>query len=107
MAASATNVVGKASTGNLYEALVNVGSTAGYVFKFNSTSVPANGAVTAGTASGNYQDCVYVPAWATYSWSAGGDPPESFTTGIVIAFSSTGPGTFTATTAAFLRARTQ
>lgn len=107
VAASATNVVGKASAGNLYEALVNVGSTAGYVFKFNATSVPANGAVTAGAASGDYQDCVYVPAYGTYSWSAGGDPPESFSAGITIAFSSTGPGTFTAATASFLRARVQ
>jgi len=75
-------------------------SGVGYLFVFNTTSasVPANGSVTAGIAATNYQDCIYIPAAGTYGLSAFGLQLEQFSTGIYMAWSTTGCGTLTLAT---------
>jgi hypothetical protein len=81
----------KASAGNLYAYQVTTGALAGYVMIFNTTSAPADGAVTP-------TKCVVVPAGATVGVSA--DPPEYFSTGITAVFSTTGCFTKTASATA-------
>lgn len=77
----------KSSPGNLYAfECTNATSTAGFVMLFNRTSVPADGAVT--------PTRVYeMPANSTLG--RGFDPPDVFTIGVLILFSTTGPMTKT------------
>lgn len=96
----------KASAGNLYSVSVTTGALAGYLYVFNSSGAVADGAVTAGTASGNYQLCVSVAATTTYMQTF--QIPERYSAGIRPVFSTTGCGTLTASgTGVFLRASAQ
>lgn len=88
-----SNVVVKASAGNLYGFNVCLGGTAGYVMVFNATSKPVDGTVT--------PIKVYAVA-ANQSLEVGFSPPLYCSTGITIAFSSTGPFSLTASATAFL-----
>ena len=92
-AAEGTHVL-KASAGNLYSAYVTTGATAGYFLVFNATSAPADGAVTP-------IHCVQVPANTTMGISFNPGPVEVYSTGISLAFSSTGCFTKTASATAF------
>lgn len=92
--AAASNLVLKASAGNLYDLDVVVGATSGYLLLFDATALPSNGAVTPvfcdrvnsdGTAGG-----------AKYAWPM----PFSFATGITAGFSTTGCFTLTASATA-------
>lgn len=83
----------KASAGNLSDFNVTTGATPGYVLIFNSTTVPADGAVTP-------TRCYVVGA--NSSVGALFDPPLAFSTGISIAFSSTGCFSKTASATAFI-----
>lgn len=105
--AAANACVAKTSGGSLLDGYVTPSSTAGWLFVFNSTTAPADGAVTAGSASGDYQDCVYVAANNSQGISVAGTPPEPFSVGVTLVFSSTGCATLTKATALFLKARTQ
>lgn len=84
----------------------NTGSTI-FLYVFNSATIPVNGTVTAGTAVGNFQDCVAVSTGATVSIFTAGAPTEYFSAGIYLASSSTTCGTLTLTTTDFLHARTR
>lgn len=105
---SASSLVVKAAPGNLYDAYAtnNTGSTV-FVYVFNRVTAPSNGSVTAGTASGNYQDCIAVPTGQTISVIVAGSPPEPFSVGVVLAASSTSCGTLTLATVDFMKARVQ
>ena len=96
--AAESSHVFKASAGNLYDAYVTIGSTAGFLMIFNLASAPADGAVTP-------QDCLQVPASTTQSLFTAGTPPEVFTTGITAVFSTTGCFTKTASATAFFHGR--
>ena len=92
--AAASNLVIKASAGNLYEITVSVGATAGYLMLFNATSLPSNGAVTP-------VYCVPVDSNGTNGWfSKSFFPPKGFATGITAGFSTTGCFTLTASATA-------
>lgn len=99
---SASSAVLKAAAGNLYSAYVTTGATQGWLMVFNATALPSNGATTAGTASGNMQECIYAPANTTTAISFNPGPAEPYTIGITAAFSSTGCGTLTASATAFI-----
>lgn len=89
-----TGHVLKASAGNLYAVYVTTGAAAGFLMTFNSTTVPAAGAVTP-------VDCVPVAANSSVS-IAYLDVPEAFSTGISAAFSTTGCFTKTDSATAFI-----
>lgn len=91
-----SNLVLKASAGNLYSITVTIGATGGYLMLFDATSLPVNGAVT--------------PVWCGPVATSGVNgmlaiefaAPKSFATGITAGFSTTGCFTLTASaTAAF------
>jgi hypothetical protein len=89
-----TGHVIKASAGNLYGLNVATTTVAGFVQIFNSTTVPAAGAVTPIKA-------YYVPALSTLV--IGFDPPMQCATGISVAFSSAAtPFTKTDSATAFI-----
>jgi hypothetical protein len=96
--AAESNHVLKASAGNLYNAYAT-STVAGYLMIFNSTSAPADGAVTP-------QDCI--PSSLTqagiYAASINYNPGpiEPFTIGITVVWSSTGCFTKTASATAFI-----
>lgn len=90
--ALSTGQVLKASAGNLYGYNV-VATVAGYLMIFNSTTVPADGAVTP-------VYCLPLAAGAGVDRSF--DIPRRFSAGITLVFSSTGPYTKTASATAFL-----
>lgn len=71
----------KASPGCLLAAYITTGATAGLLMTFNSTTVPADGAVTP-------INCVPVPATSSNFLNFAPQPPEWYSTGIVIVFSS-------------------
>jgi hypothetical protein len=98
-AAEGTHVF-KASAGNLYSAYVTTGGTAGFLLIFNTTTAPADGAVTP-------IHCVQAPANTTVGVSFSGMPPESFSTGISAAFSTTGCFTKTVSATAFFHGSVQ
>jgi hypothetical protein len=104
-----SSAVLKASAGNLYDIyLTNDTVKDLWLLVFNATSLPGNGATTTGTASGNLQDCVKVPAGTTGTISYDPFVPESFSVGIVAAASSTKCTTLTAdTTALMIHGRAQ
>jgi hypothetical protein len=90
----------KASAGNLYDAYVTTGTTPGYVMVFNATSAPGDGAVTP-------IDCIQAPPSQTTSLFSLASPPEVFSTGITIVFSTTGCFTKTISATAFFHGRVQ
>ncbi len=84
----------KASAGNLYGFNVVSGASAGYVMVFNSTTVPADGAVTP-------TRCIPLAANTGIDINLRGQPTR-FSTGIAIVFSTTGCYTKTASATAFI-----
>jgi hypothetical protein len=103
IAGSAANgVVVKPSAGNLYSAYATC-TAACWLMAFNSTTIPADGATTAGTASGNLQDCVPIAAGGSGTIGSAGGPPETFTVGISLAISSTACATKTAAATGFVK----
>lgn len=96
--ALASSKVLKASSGNLYSFDVSADSTlsaaAWYIFVFDATSAPADGAVTPAK-------CYAVPSGTT-NVSAAFPNPAAFGTGIVISVSTTGCFTKTASAHAFI-----
>jgi hypothetical protein len=104
---SAQSIVAKAGPGNLYTAYA-VCTTACWLMTFNSLTVPANGATTAGTASGNMQNCIPILAGGAGGTNLGAiGPPEQFTVGISVAVSSTACGTLTLASTAFIHGMVQ
>lgn len=104
---SGSSLVVKAGAGNLQNAYVT-SSAAGWVFIINATSLPGNGTLTLGTASGNLQGCFELQKGVT-DWQASINynpgPWEAFNTGIVVAISSTDcPALTAASTGKFLHA---
>lgn len=93
-----SNVIAKASAGNLYSAYITAGSTPVWLFAINATSIPANATLTAGNASGNFQACIPIPANTAQSLMTSSGPSMQFSTGIVIAASSTACPVLTAST---------
>ena len=80
-AAEATRVL-KASAGNLYSVYaVNLTATAGFLLILNTTSAPADGAVTP-------LDAVALPANGVASISYNSGPPAAYSTGITAVLSS-------------------
>lgn len=105
VAQGVSTLLGKASAGNLYTVYATATADS-WLMVFNSTSAPTNGSTTAGTASGNLQDCVKVPSGTTTS--IGGLPmPERFSVGIYYAISSTACATLTLATTAFIKGMQQ
>jgi len=99
-------ITGKAAAGNLYSVSITTGAAAVYLYVFNATAAPADGAVVAGTGAGQYQFCTTVAATTTMTSSF--DVPERYSTGIIPVVSSTACGTLTKTaTAVFMKARVQ
>ena len=90
----------KAGGGNFYGVYANC-TSACWVMVFNATSLPSNGATTAGTASGNLGDCFEVGAGSSKSLFY--VPfPKPYSAGITVAISSTACGTLTASTVGFI-----
>jgi hypothetical protein len=87
----------KASAGNLYRLRVTA-TSAGYILVFNSTTVPADGAVTP-------QSCTYAAAAGTTEIDH--VIPDRFATGISVAFSTTGCFTKTASAVAMIEGSVQ
>lgn len=84
----------KASPGNLYGFNVVSGASAGFVLIFNSTTVPADGAVTPSR-------CIPLAANTGIDVNLRGQPTH-FSTGIAIVFSTTGCFSKTASATAFI-----
>lgn len=100
------SITAKAAPGNLYSVSITTGASAVYLYVFNATAAPADGAVTAGNASGNYQVCTAVGATTTFTQPF--EIPERYSVGITPVVSSTACGTLTkATTAVFIKSRAQ
>lgn len=82
--AAGSNLVLKASAGNLYGLTITIGATSGYVMLFDATSLPSNGAVTpvwCRPVDSNGTNGALSASWAT---------PKRFGTGITAGFSTTG-----------------
>jgi hypothetical protein len=90
----------KASRGTLYAIYATVGNAAGFLMTFNSTTVPADGAVTP-------INCVPVAANSAVGLNFAPQPPEYYSTGIVAVFSTTGCFTKTISPIAFFHALVQ
>lgn len=102
---AASSAVLKASPGNFYGAYATV-TAPSWLMVFNATSAPSNGATTAGTASGNMQDCVQISAGSgMINYSPG--PPEVFSVGVTAVISSTACGTLTLATTGFIHGSAQ
>lgn len=92
--AAGSNLVLKASAGNLYDLTVTIGATSGYAMLFDATALPSNGAVTPVW-------CAPVASNGTNgSISAVWPAPKRFGTGITAGFSTTGCFTLTASATA-------
>ena len=105
--AAASSLVLTASPGNLLGAYVTSGSTQGWLMVFNKTTAPTNGAATAGTATGDYEECIYVPANSTQSISFQGLPVERYSVGITMVYSSTSCASITLSNTAVLHGLAQ
>ena len=103
---AANGAVLKAAPGNLYSVYA-VCTAACWLMVFNSTTIPADGATTAGTASGNMVSCVPIGAGQTGSVNYGSGPPEAFSVGITAAISSTACATLTKSATAFIHGYVQ
>lgn len=90
--AASSNLLLKSSGGNLYSAHGTCTASTFYVFVLDRTSAPGTGAITLAS-----DEIVDGPYTANQPWSEGGAPPASYVNGILVAGSSTGPYTFTAT----------
>lgn len=96
-----SNHVLKASAGNAY-GVYGESSVAGYLMVFDATSAPSDGAVTP-------KECVpamqAAPTNSFFAFVSYGNIPASFTTGIVVVWSTTGCFTKTASATAFFKGR--
>ena len=101
-----SSVVLKAAPGGLVSAYAEC-SAACWLMIFNATAAPTNGSTTAGTASGNLQDCVAIPVGSNGSVNYAGGPYEQFTVGIVAVISSTTCATLTLATTGFIHGMVQ
>jgi hypothetical protein len=90
---AASNVVLKASAGNLYSVNICTGAVSGYLMLFNATSAPADGTVTPTKVLPVAANAGIILDFAT---------PLRFTTGCTAVFSTTGPFTKTASATAFI-----
>ena len=104
---SASSDILKAAPGDLMGVYVTAGATQGWLMVFNSATAPSNGSTTAGTASGNMEECIYVPSNTTQAISFQGLPVEHYSVGITAIFSSTGCATLTASATAFVHGLAQ
>jgi hypothetical protein len=100
---AASNAIFKSSAGNLYYINVTIGATTGWAMVFDANAMPSNGAT-----GSSLKWCYPVLSDTT----RGGvterfDPPLQFVTGVVVAFSSTGCNTLTASSTAFFYAQVQ
>lgn len=95
-AAAEGSHVFKTSAGALYSILVTSGGSAGYVLLFNSTTAPADGAVTPNR-------CFVLAANSTLTATM--QYPMAFGTGITAVFSTTGCFTKTVSATAFFSAQ--
>lgn len=92
--AAGSNLVLKASAGNLYALTTTIGATSGYLMLFDATALPSNGAVTP-------VYCVPIDSNGTNgSLAVNFFPPKRFGTGITAGFSTTGCFSLTASTTA-------
>lgn len=91
----------KGSAGNLFSLTVTIGAVSGWAMVFDATTAPADGSVTP-------KYCRYIKSDGTGgATSLGWVDPLSFTTGISVAFSSTGCFTKTASSTAFFTGQVQ
>ena len=90
----------KASSGCLIAAYVTTGASAGFLMVFNSATVPGDGAVTP-------IECISVPATTTIGLNYAPQPPAWYSTGISVAFSTTGCFTKTISNTAFFHGLVQ
>lgn len=90
----------KAAKGTLISLYVTAGASAGYLMTLNSATVPADGAVTP-------INCVQVAANNTVALNFAPQPPEYYSTGIVVVFSTTGCFTKTISNTAYFHALVQ
>jgi hypothetical protein len=88
--AAASNLVLKASAGNLYNLTVTIGATSGYLMLFDATSLPVNGAVTPVLCYPIISNGTLGGASLTFN------TPKRFGTGITAGFSTTGCFSLTA-----------
>jgi len=95
-AAVASGLVAKAAPGNLYSVNIVTGGSAGYLLVFNSTTIPADGAVTP-------VKCMPIAANTGIETNMR-SMPEYFSAGISIAFSTSGCFTKAASATAFISA---
>jgi hypothetical protein len=96
-----SSLVLKASAGSLYSTYANC-TSACWLMVFNATSAPANGATTAGTASGNMTECIPIGAGSIGGLNYGPGPPAVYSVGITVAISSTACSTLTLSTVAMI-----
>lgn len=96
-----------AKPGSLLGVYFTAQGTQGWGMVFNSATDPADGATTVGTAAGNLEECIYVPASTTQAISFQGLPVETYSAGITAVFSSTGCGTKTESATAFIHGLAQ
>jgi len=92
--AVASNIVLKASAGNLYSINIVTGASAGYLMVFDAVAAPADGAVTP-------VKCLPIAANVGLETNMR-SMPEYFATGITAVFSTTGCFTKTASATAFI-----
>ncbi len=93
-AAAESSHVLKVGSGNLYSAYVTTGNTAGFLMAFDAAAAPGDGAVLP-------KQCLQAPANTTAGLTFNPGPPESYATGIVLVFSTTGCSTKTASATAW------
>lgn len=79
---------------------VTATAVTGYILTFNSTTIPADGAVTP-------RHCVAIQNGNTISLNYDNGPPDYYSTGFVVAFSTTGCFIKTASATAYFNARVQ
>lgn len=99
---AASSCVAKLAPGQALSGYVTASGTSGYLMIFNATTVPSNGSTTAGKASGNLQDCIYVTAPGSVGINYSPAQPEPYNVGVVAAFSTTGCDTLTLSATAFI-----
>lgn len=92
-AAAAGSQVAKAAAGKLFGLNVVAGASAGFVMVFDAATVPADGA-----SQPKKVFPLAANAGLSYSWDRG----LTFSTGIVVVFSTTGPFTKTISNTAFI-----
>lgn len=98
---AASSQVLKSTPGNLYSAYATC-TAACWLMVFNATAAPSNGATTAGTGSGNLQDCIPIASGGLGTLNYAPGPPEAFSVGITATISSTACATLTLSTVGFI-----